>query len=40
VRCGWDGRRISWLAVTGLVLLLVIRFVAVPYLSGFHTYGG
>ena len=40
VRGGWDGRRISWLAVTGLVLLLVIRFVAVPYLSGFHTYGG
>ena len=25
---------------TGLVLLLVIRFAAVPYLSGFHTYGG
>ena len=21
-------------------LLLVIRFAAVPYLSGFHTYGG
>ena len=30
----------SWLAVAGLVLLLVIRFAAVPYLSGFHTYGG
>jgi hypothetical protein len=30
----------AYLAVTGLVLLLVIRFAAVPYLSGFHTYGG
>jgi ABC-type transport system involved in cytochrome c biogenesis permease subunit len=34
------GRAVSWLAVAGLVLLLVIRFAAVPYLSGFHTYGG
>jgi ABC-type transport system involved in cytochrome c biogenesis permease subunit len=40
VRGGWDGHRVSWLAVAGLVLLLVIRFVAVPYLSGFHNYGG
>jgi ABC-type transport system involved in cytochrome c biogenesis permease subunit len=40
VRGGWSGRAVSWLAVTGLVLLLVIRFAAVPYLSGFHTYGG
>jgi ABC-type transport system involved in cytochrome c biogenesis permease subunit len=40
VRGDWDGRRISWLAVAGLVLLLVIRFAAVPYLSGFHNYGG
>jgi ABC-type uncharacterized transport system permease subunit len=40
VRGGWSGGRISWLAVTGLVLLLVIRFAAVPYLSGFHNYGG
>jgi HemX protein len=40
VRNDWSGRAVSWLAVTGLVLLLVIRFAAVPYLSGFHTYGG
>ena len=40
VRGDWDGRRISWLALVGLALLLVIRFVAVPYLSAFHTYGG
>jgi len=40
VRAGWSGGAVSWLAVTGLLLLLVIRFAAVPYLSGFHTYGG
>jgi ABC-type transport system involved in cytochrome c biogenesis permease subunit len=40
VRGGWSGGRISWLAIAGLVLLLVIRFAAVPYLSGFHNYGG
>jgi ABC-type transport system involved in cytochrome c biogenesis permease subunit len=40
VRGDWSGRAVSWLAVAGLVLLLVIRFAAVPYLSGFHTYGG
>ena len=40
VRGGWSGAAVSWLAVAGLVLLLVIRFAAVPYLSGFHTYGG
>ena len=40
VRGGWSGAGVSWLAVAGLVLLLVIRFAAVPYLSGFHTYGG
>lgn len=40
VRGKWSGRAVSWLAVAGLVLLLVIRFAAVPYLSGFHTYGG
>jgi ABC-type transport system involved in cytochrome c biogenesis permease subunit len=40
VRGDWSGRAVSWLAVVGLVLLLVIRFAAVPYLSGFHTYGG
>jgi ABC-type transport system involved in cytochrome c biogenesis permease subunit len=39
VRGDWSGRAVSWLAVTGLVLLLVIRFAAIPYLSGFHTYG-
>jgi ABC-type transport system involved in cytochrome c biogenesis permease subunit len=40
VRGGWSGTAVSWLSVAGLVLLLVIRFAAVPYLSGFHTYGG
>jgi ABC-type transport system involved in cytochrome c biogenesis permease subunit len=40
VRGEWSGRTVSWLAVAGLVLLFVIRFAAVPYLSGFHTYGG
>ena len=40
VRGGWSGRAVSWMSVAGLVLLLVIRFAAVPYLSGFHTYGG
>ncbi len=39
VRGEWSGRSVSWLAIAGLVLLLVIRFAAVPYLSGFHTYG-
>jgi ABC-type transport system involved in cytochrome c biogenesis permease subunit len=39
VRGDWSGRAVSWLAITGLALLLVIRFAAVPYLSGFHTYG-
>jgi ABC-type transport system involved in cytochrome c biogenesis permease subunit len=40
VRGGWSGRAVSWMSVAGLVLLLVIRFAAVSYLSGFHTYGG
>ena len=40
VRADWVGGRLAWLAVTGLVVLLVIRFAAVPYFSGFHTYGG
>jgi HemX protein len=40
VRGEWSGRTVSWLAVAGLILLFVIRFAAVPYLSGFHTYGG
>jgi ABC-type transport system involved in cytochrome c biogenesis permease subunit len=39
-RGDWAGNRVAWLAVTGLVVMLVIRFAAVPYLSGFHTYGG
>ncbi len=39
LRADWGGRRVAWLAVVGLVLMLVIRFAAVPYLSGFHTYG-
>jgi ABC-type transport system involved in cytochrome c biogenesis permease subunit len=40
MRAGWVGTRLAWLAVVGLVVLLVIRLAAVPYLSGFHTYGG
>ncbi len=40
VRRGWGGSRASWLAVAGLVVLFVIRFAAVPYLSTFHTFGG
>lgn len=39
LRADWGGRRIALLAVAGLALMLVIRFAAVPYLSGFHTYG-
>ena len=39
MRADWGGRRVAYLAVTGLALMLVIRFAAVPYLSGFHTYG-
>lgn len=40
MRADWVGSRIAWLAIAGLVVLLLIRFAAVPYLSGFHTYGG
>ncbi len=40
LRGGWGGRRAAWLAIAGLAVMLVIRFVAVPYWSGFHTYGG
>jgi ABC-type transport system involved in cytochrome c biogenesis permease subunit len=40
MRADWVGGRLAWLAVAGLVVMLVIRLVAVPYLSGFHTYGG
>jgi cytochrome c-type biogenesis protein CcsB len=36
---GWRGRRTAWLAIAGLVCLLAIRLVAVPYLSGFHNWG-
>ena len=36
---GWRGRRSAWLAIVGLVCLLVIRFVAIPYLTDFHTWG-
>lgn len=39
-RGDWPGQRMAWLSISGLVLMLVIRFAAVPYLSGFHTYGG
>lgn len=37
---GWRGRRPAYLALLGTICLLVIRFVAVPYLSDFHTWGG
>ena len=40
VRADWVGSRIAWLAVGGMVVLLVIRFAAVPFWTGFHTYGG
>jgi len=40
LRGGWGGRRAAWLAIAGLVVMLAIRFAAVPYWSGFHTYGG
>ncbi len=40
VRADWVGSRIAWLAVSGMVVLLVIRFAAVPFWTGFHTYGG
>ena len=36
---GWRGRRSAWLALAGLVCLLAIRLVAVPYLSNFHVWG-
>ncbi|HQG04590.1 MAG TPA: cytochrome c biogenesis protein CcsA [Thermoleophilia bacterium] len=39
LRADWGGRRVAWLAITGLALMLAIRFAAVPYLSAFHTYG-
>ena len=39
-RAAWGGRRTAYLAITGLVVMLAIRFAAVPFLSGFHTYGG
>jgi cytochrome c-type biogenesis protein CcsB len=37
---GWRGRRTAYLAIVGLVCLLTIRFVAVPYLTDFHNWGG
>jgi ABC-type transport system involved in cytochrome c biogenesis permease subunit len=40
VRADWVGSRLAWLAVGGMVVLLVIRFAAVPFWTGFHTYGG
>lgn len=39
VASGWRGRRTAWLSLAGLVCLLAIRLVAVPYLSGFHNWG-
>lgn len=39
VGAGWRGRRTAYLALAGLVCLLIIRFAAVPFLSSFHTYG-
>jgi ABC-type transport system involved in cytochrome c biogenesis permease subunit len=40
MRAGWRGRRAAYFALVGLALLLIIRFVAEPYFSNFHTYGG
>jgi ABC-type transport system involved in cytochrome c biogenesis permease subunit len=40
MRAGWRGRRGAYFALAGLVLLLLIRFVAEPYLGDFHTYAG
>jgi ABC-type transport system involved in cytochrome c biogenesis permease subunit len=40
LRGGYGGRRAALLAITGLAVMLVIRFAAVPYWSDFHTYGG
>jgi ABC-type transport system involved in cytochrome c biogenesis permease subunit len=40
MRGGWGGKRAAWLALTGLAVMLVIRFAAVPFWTGFHTYGG
>ncbi len=40
MRAGWRGRRASYFALAGLIVLLFIRFVAEPYLGDFHTYGG
>jgi ABC-type transport system involved in cytochrome c biogenesis permease subunit len=39
MRRGWGGSQASWLAIFGLLLLVVIRFIAIPYLSNFHKYG-
>ena len=39
VGAGWRGRRTAYLALAGVVCLLLIRFAAVPFLSNFHTYG-
>lgn len=39
VASGWRGRRTAWLTLAGLVCLLAIRLVAVPYLSAFHNWG-
>jgi ABC-type transport system involved in cytochrome c biogenesis permease subunit len=36
---GWRGRRTAWFALAGLACLLLIRFLAIPYLSDFHTWG-
>ena len=35
-----DDSKFGVLLTLGLVVLLVIRFAAVPFWSGFHTYGG
>ncbi len=40
LRADWIGSRIAWLAVFGLVVMMAIRFGALPYLSSFHKYGG
>lgn len=39
VGAGWRGRRTAYLALAGVICLLLIRFAVVPFLSNFHTYG-
>lgn len=36
---GWHGRKPAWLAIAGLVCVLLIRVVQVSHLTHFHTWG-